>query len=233
MAPVSLISSNVIWNPGNMNLYFISGLGADKRVFQKLEIPEPFIIHHVEWVPVQPEDSLPQYCSRLIEQLNLNEPFILVGLSFGGIVAIELSKKIKPAQTVLISSIASPQEVGRLYTLLGKLKLQKIIPLRFFLKPSRMIYRLFGAHTKEEKNLLENILLDTDPVFFRWAMDRTFSWKNDWKPGRLLHIHGTSDKILPYNKNMQAIKVEGGEHLMVYSRAMEISRLFLDHLIKK
>ena len=97
-----------------MNLYFISGLGADKRVFQKLEIPEPFIIHHVEWVPVQPEDSLSQYCSRLIEQLNLNEPFILVGLSFGGIVAMELSKKIKPAQTVLISSIASPQEVRNL-----------------------------------------------------------------------------------------------------------------------
>jgi pimeloyl-ACP methyl ester carboxylesterase len=216
-----------------MNLYFISGLGADKRVFRKLQIPESFIIHHVEWVPVHPEDSLSQYCSRLIEQLPFAEPFILIGLSFGGIIAMELSKKIRPVQTVLISSISGPHELGTIYTLLAKLKFQKIIPLRFFLKPSRVLYRLFGAHTKEEKILLRDILLDTDPAFFQWAIGRMTSWKNDWKPARLLHIHGTRDKILPYNKNMRAIKVEGGEHLMVYSRAKEISSLLLDHLMKK
>lgn len=60
-----------------------------------------------------------------------------------------------------------------------------------------------------------------------------FSWKNEWRPPRLIHIHGTDDKILPYNKNMQAIKVEGGEHLMVYSKAKEISRLLLKCLLKK
>lgn len=216
-----------------MNLYFISGLGADKRIFQKLQIPAPFIIHHVEWVPVQPADSLPQYCSRLLAQLNLDEPFILAGLSFGGIVAIELARKIKPVQTVLISSISSKDEVGNIYTLLSKLKLQKIIPIQFFLKPSPVLFRLFGAHTREEKNLLSNILLDTDPVFFQWAMARMFSWKNEWKPDRLLHIHGTRDKIHPYNKNMRAIKVEGGEHLMVYSKAQEISSLLDAHLLKR
>ncbi len=216
-----------------MNLYFISGLGADKRVFQKLQIPEPFNIHHVEWMPVQPTDSLSEYCSRLTEQIDLNEPFILAGLSFGGLVAIELARKIKPVQTVLISSISSTNEVGNIYTLLSKLKLQKIIPMRLFLKPSPILYRLFGAHTNEEKNLLNNILLDTDPLFFQWAMGRMFAWKNEWKPDRLLHIHGTSDKILPFNKNMRAIRVEGGEHLMVYSKAQEISRLLQAHLLKK
>ncbi|HEY5039439.1 MAG TPA: hypothetical protein VIJ93_10240, partial [bacterium] len=79
-----------------MNLYFISGLGADKRVFQKLIIPESFIIHYVEWIPVFPEESLSQYCEKLISQINRAEPFILIGLSFGGVIAIEMSKRIKP-----------------------------------------------------------------------------------------------------------------------------------------
>jgi pimeloyl-ACP methyl ester carboxylesterase len=216
-----------------MNLYFISGLGADKRVFQRLTIPEPFIIHHVDWVPVDPEETLSQYCFKLIDQINLSEPFTLIGLSFGGIVAIELSRKIKPVQTVLISSISRPEEVGKTYTVLGKLKLQKIIPVRYFLKPSRILFRLFGAHTSEEKTLLKNILLDTDPVFFQWALNRMFSWENEWKPGSLVHIHGTCDKILPYNENMQAIKIEGGEHLMVFSRANEVSEILLKHLLKR
>ena len=216
-----------------MNLYFISGLGADKRVFQKLQVPEPFIIHHLEWMPVNQEDGLSQYCSGLIDQINLNEPFILIGLSFGGIVAMELSRQIEPVQTVLISSISRPEEVGKIFMVLKKLKAQKIIPVHLFLKPSRILFRLFGAHTNEEKDLLKNILRDTDPLFFKWAIDRMFSWKNEWRPPGLIHIHGTNDKILPYNKNMQAIKVEGGEHLMVYSKAEEISRLLLKYLLKK
>ena len=215
-----------------MNLYFISGLGADKRVFQKLIIPESFIIHYVEWIPVFPEESLSQYCEKLITQINRTEPFILIGLSFGGIIAIEMSKQVKPVQTILISSISRPEEAGRVYTFLGKLQIQRIIPIRFLLTPSPLLFRLFGAHTKGEQTLLKQILADTDPDFFRWSLNRMFSWKNDWKPERLLHIHGTGDRILPYNDRMQAIKVIGGEHLMVYSRSEEISRLLQRHLLQ-
>lgn len=215
-----------------MNLYFISGLGADKRVFQKLIIPEFFIIHYVEWIPVFPEESLSQYCEKLIAQINREEPFILIGLSFGGVIAVEMSKRIKPVQTILISSISRPEEAGPVYTFLGRLQFQRIIPIRFLLTPSPLLFRLFGAHTEEERTLLKQILADTDPYFFRWSLNRMFSWKNDWKPERLLHIHGTGDRILPYNERMQAIKVIGGEHLMVYSRSEEISRLLKEHLLQ-
>jgi pimeloyl-ACP methyl ester carboxylesterase len=213
-----------------MNLYFISGLGADKRVFQKLTISETFTIHHLEWVQVIPEETLAQYCNRLTGQINLDEPFVLIGLSFGGVVAIELSRKIKPVKIILISSIARTEEAGMLNRVLGRLKLYRIIPVRFLLTPSRFLFRLFGAHTREEKDLLTGILQDTDPDFFRWSLDRLFSWKNEWEPEHLLHIHGTGDKIIPYSERMQAIPVKGGEHLMVYSKAEEISGLLRKYL---
>ncbi|MDP4130532.1 MAG: alpha/beta hydrolase [Bacteroidota bacterium] len=214
-----------------MNLYFISGLGADRRVFQKLIIPRSFVVHHIDWIPVVQDETLSQYCEKLAVQINQAQPFILIGLSFGGIIAIELSKQIKPLQTILISSISSPEEVGRVYIVLGKLRIQRIIPIRFLLMPSAILFRLFGAHTKEEKMLMKQILADTDPDFFRWSLKRMFSWKNEWKPERLVHIHGTSDKILPYNEKMQAIRVEGGEHLMVYSKFEQISGLLQEHLL--
>ena len=32
-----------------MNVYFISGLGADERVFQRLTFPNSFTVHHLKW----------------------------------------------------------------------------------------------------------------------------------------------------------------------------------------
>ena len=92
---------------------------------------------------------------------------------------------------------------------------------------------MFGANSADEKDLLTQILLDTDAKFFRWAIYQLFSWEYEWKPVSFLHIHGTADKILHYRSNMAAIPVEGGEHLMVYSRAGEVSRILNDHLLKR
>ena len=213
-----------------MNLYFLSGLGADKRVFQKLRLPEQYNVHHVGWLPPDADESLQNYAGRLLLQVNTADPFILIGLSFGGIVAIEMSKCSQPVQTVLVSSISGPAELSAGMIRAGKWKLQRFIPPSLLLKPSRLLFRLFGARSEEEKQMLRDILADTDPVFFRWALNRMTSWDNHWKPTRLLHIHGTADRILPYRENMQAKKVIGGGHLMVYSHAAIVSTLLAENL---
>jgi pimeloyl-ACP methyl ester carboxylesterase len=214
-----------------MNLYFISGLGADKRIFQNLVLPEVFKIYYIEWVAVSENESMESYCKRLSSQINQQEPFSLVGLSFGGVIATELSKFLSPVQTVLISSFCSKKEVPWFYILLGNSGIYKILPPRFLLKPNNIAFRLFGAYKPEIKNLLTNILEDTDPAFFEWAIRQLFSWDNHWKPANLLRIHGTADKILPYKKIMNAIPVKEGEHLMVYSKSAIVSQILAENLL--
>jgi pimeloyl-ACP methyl ester carboxylesterase len=213
-----------------MNLYFISGLGADKRIFQNLVLPEVFKIYYIEWVAVLENESMGSYCRRLSIQINQQEPFSLVGLSFGGVIAIELSKFLSPAQTVLISSFCFKKEVPWYYILLGESRIYKIIPPRMLLRPNNIAFRLFGAYKPEIKNLLKNIFEDTDPEFFEWAIRQLFSWDNHWKPANLVRIHGTADKILPYREIMKAIPVKDGEHLMVYSKSAIISRILTENL---
>jgi pimeloyl-ACP methyl ester carboxylesterase len=214
-----------------MNLYFISGLGADKRIFQNLVLPEVFKIYYIEWVTVSENESMESYCRRLSSQINQKEPFSLVGLSFGGVIATELSKFLSPVQTVLISSFCFKKEVPWFYVLLGNSGIYKILPPRFLLKPNNIAFRLFGAYKPEIKNLLTNILEDTDPAFFEWAIRQLFSWDNHWKPANLLRIHGTADKILPYKKIMNAIPVKEGEHLMVYSKSAIVSQILAENLL--
>jgi pimeloyl-ACP methyl ester carboxylesterase len=214
-----------------MNLYFISGLGADKRVFQKLILPEVFTIHYIEWLPVAKKESLEFYCRRLSEQIDRTQPFSLLGLSFGGVIATEMSKFLSPVQTVLISSFCLKQEVSKFYVLLGETGLYKLLPTRIFLKPNHFVYRMFGAYKPAAKQLLQNILEDTDPEFFHWALNQLFSWNNHWIPPNLIRIHGTADKVLPYKTNMGAIPVEGGEHLMVYSKWEIVSEILKEKLL--
>jgi len=213
-----------------MNLYFISGLGADKRIFQNLVLPEVFKIYYIEWMAVSENESMESYCRRLSSQINQQEPFSLVGLSFGGVIAIELSKILSPVQTVLISSYCFKKEVPWFYILLGESGIYKILRPRMLLRPNNIAFRLFGAYKPEIKNLLKNIFEDTDPDFFEWAIRQLFSWDNHWEPPNLLRIHGTADKILPYKKIMKAIPVKDGEHLMVYSKSAIVSQILTEHL---
>lgn len=213
-----------------MNLYFISGLGADKRVFQKLVLPDFYHIHYIEWIPVAKNESIESYCRRLSEQIDTSQPFSLVGLSFGGVISIEMSKFLTPVQTILISSFCLKQEVPRFYVFLSDSGLYKFLPTGLLLKPNHFVFRLFGAYKPAVKDLIKNILQDTDPVFFQWAVRQLFSWNNQWKPDNMLRIHGTSDKVLPYKSNMDAIPVEGGEHLMVYSQWETVSEILKQNL---
>ena len=57
-------------------IYFISGLGADKRVFSFLDLSfcDPVFI---EWIPPLKKESLKEYALRLREQIKDESPVII------------------------------------------------------------------------------------------------------------------------------------------------------------
>lgn len=78
---------------GIKKLYLISGLGADHRVFVNLNIPG-VSTHVIEWKTPEPDESMQTYVSRLRPQIDTEQEVCLLGVSFGGIIAQELSKLI-------------------------------------------------------------------------------------------------------------------------------------------
>jgi hypothetical protein len=78
------------------NLYLFSGLGADKRIFQRLDL-SGYAVNYIEWILPLEGETIEQYASRLLCQITAPNP-TLIGLSFGGIMAIEVAKLmgIKP-----------------------------------------------------------------------------------------------------------------------------------------
>ncbi|WP_051584663.1 alpha/beta fold hydrolase [Pedobacter jeongneungensis] len=104
-----------------MNTYFICGLGADKRIFAKLKLDEKINMIHVDWIKPVKNESLSAYAERLSKVIDNAQPFALVGVSFGGMIAVEIAKILNPVSTIIISSTMLSNHLPVLYRFAGRL----------------------------------------------------------------------------------------------------------------
>jgi hypothetical protein len=209
-----------------LKAYFLSGLGADKRAFKHIKVPDKYKPVHIDWIAPEESENIQSYVRRLSKIIDDSEPFILIGLSFGGIIACELAKITHPQKLILISSVSSHTEIPYVYRLVGKYSLDKYLPYTYMLKANTTLFWLFGPLTREAKTLLGNIIQDTDRHFFKWAISQIIRWKNETKPANLLQLHGKKDKIF-WNSNAKYY-INGGGHFMVYTHGELISSLLTE-----
>ena len=201
-----------------MKLYLIGGLGADERVFKYLNLCCETQV--LKWINPAPKESMNSYSKRLIEQINQKEKFGILGVSFGGIIAVELSKLIKPEKVIIISSVETDDQLPKRYITIGKTKILNVIPNSLIKPPRLLLGFLFGAMNKQ---LLEEIIEDTNATFIRWALNSIINWSNKENSVKPIRIHGTKDRLIPLKG--KAIEIQNGGHFMIVDKAKEISIL--------
>ncbi len=211
-----------------MKVYGIGGLGVDERVFSELNLN--FEITPLKWIIPKTDETIANYAARLSEQIDTSKPFIIIGVSFGGMVALEINKLLNPDKIILISSAAFKTEIPIIFRVIGKAGLINLIP-NFLLKPPGFVANyFFGVSEPKYKIMLHEILLDTDSNFLRWAANQIANWNNNEKPNNMIRIHGSSDRLLGFqNKKCVRLILSGG-HFMIMNRAKEISQI-LNHEI--
>jgi pimeloyl-ACP methyl ester carboxylesterase len=218
-------------NVSKMKVYFLSGLGADERVFSKLRLDTTsFNIENIKWISPLKRETLQNYSKRLVAQIDTTQPFQLVGLSFGGIMASVLSETVHPKQIIIISSTPTGVPVSKFYQ--GCIKFLLLSPFAgpFLKSANSFTYKYFGADTPEMKTLLKQILRDTDTRFLKWALARLSSWEHPNRVANLYHIHGTADKLIPLKLVKPDLEIPGGGHLMVYQQHEIISKILNERL---
>ena len=206
-----------------MTIYFLSGLGADSRAFKYLVFPADVKTVFIEWLVPEKNESLKNYAKRIAAIIDTSAPFALIGLSFGGMLATEVTEYITPQKTILISSAARRQELPFYYKLAGGLQLNKLLPKKNIHKSNVFTNWLFSISAKNDKFLLEEILTASDPSFSKWAINEIVNWKRTTAPGNIIRIHGNNDRVLPIINFKPGYLVKNGGHFMVANRADEIS----------
>ncbi|WP_431214494.1 alpha/beta fold hydrolase [Puia sp. P3] len=212
-----------------MKVYFIPGIGADYRLFTHIRLPEGYTPSWVHWIDPIENERLEAYAFRLTEQIDTSEPFILVGLSLGGMMAVEIAKRIRPVCTIIISSIPVTDHLPGYFRLAGRLGMGKLISPSF-LKAASSAKHALTMRPASNRQLMFDIIRDGDDRFIRWAINAVLEWDNREIPQPFYHIHGTRDEIFPIGLTSPTHIVEKGDHMFVVSQPEKVNH-FLKEII--
>ncbi len=203
-------------------LYLIPGLGADYRVYANFITNRPSKI--LTWIDPIPQESISNYCRRLLAQIDLNNEVEILGMSFGGIIAQELAKLISVKTIFLVSSVTSPQEYPLYLRIIGKLPVYKFIPTPVLIWSNLLTAAYyFGTTTPADTKLLKNIIADTNHIFLKWAINCIANWQNEGCNATIIQIHGNKDRIFPIKhiRNVNYI-IPSGTHWMIVDKKYQI-----------
>jgi len=207
------------------NIFLLPGLGFDGRIFERLNLPEPATA--LSWnIPLKKE-SIADYALRMGEKHLKKSPSILIGHSFGGIMAQEMARWFSVEQIILISSIKSPAENPIKFRALAPFGIHHFFTKELTLKTFPYWASSFGYAEEEEQALFKAMVAEQDNRYLQWALYQLSKWKGvqDLKTP-IIQIHGDQDNTFPINKIQSPdYIVSGGSHMMVYSQAQEIEKL--------
>jgi len=204
-------------------IHLISGLGADEKVFSNLDL-QGYTTSYVPWLTPHKKERITAYAARMAEQINDPAPVIL-GVSFGGMMGIEISKLLPVQKLFIVSSIKTVRELPRWMRVVGAMQLNKFLPTKSYKYTEKVDNNRLGVSTAEEKEMVRAYRRNANPVYVEWAINEVLNWKNDWHPETIVHIHGDNDRIFPVKKIGDAHVLKGGTHMMIYNRASEIASI--------
>lgn len=203
------------------HIYCISGFGADERVFAKLNFGEN-PVHFIPWLDPEKGERIEYYAKRMSENIHHKNP-VLLGLSFGGMMCIEIAKIIKAEKVILISSIKSLHEIPYWMKVSGRFRLHKIFPLRSnrLFEPIEN-YNL-GLEHQAEIQLVKEYRKNIGQQYTNWAVHQILNWKNKWQPENLFHIHGNKDHIFSIRNIKADYIIKNGGHFMIMNRPDKVN----------
>ena len=167
---------------------------------------------------------------RLTAQIDTSEPFALVGLSLGGIMSVEMAKRLNPVCTIIISSVPVSAHLPGYYRMAGQLGLGKWIPASL-LKAATSVKHSLMLRPASNRKLMMDIIRTGDDHFIRWALNAVLQWENAEIPQPLFHLHGTRDEVFPIGLTKPTHILRKAGHMFLLYQADTVNRILSEILL--
>ncbi len=200
------------------------GMAASSQIFEYLRLPKFYLIHKLDWIIPNSNETLELYSKRICKKINKPDP-ILIGVSFGGILIQEISKHLSYKKIVIISSIKTSRELPLSMKMAKKTNIHRILPFQWINNLDKLALFAFGNGIKTKIKLYQKYLLFRDPNYLKWAMDCIVNWDQKEIIKGLIHIHGKKDNIFPIKNISGNVHFLEGNHAIIITKANQISKL--------
>lgn len=233
-----ILVAGMLWLPGQLLpgqdtlAYLFPGQGSDERLFKHLSLPAGYDTVHIAYPVPEKREDLHTYARRFIHRIDTTSPFILIGVSLGGMICTELSDTLSPVRTILISSAKTVDELPGRYTFLQKFPIDRIIPGGVIKAGARILQGIVEPDRKHDKETFKSMLKEKDARYLKRTAEMITRWDRTSYSGRIVHIHGNKDHTIPVKNVKVDYLVEEGSHMMMITRAGEINVL-LDSILQQ
>jgi len=206
-------------------VYLFPGQGSDERVFSSIRLDSTFQKINIGY-PVPAKGTTMEAYARIIsKQIDTTGTFILIGLSFGGMICTELADMLHPEKTIIISSAKCSSELPRRYTVMKNFQIYRLYPKRFIKWGAVIFQPTIEKSDKKNRALFKDMVKKKDPQFMKQSFSMMINWDREKYSPDIIHIHGCDDHVLNI-KNIKAdYTVPDGTHLMTFVQGEEISKI--------
>lgn len=204
-------------------LILLPGLGVDAQMFEAQRVRFPNL-EVPDWLTPLKNETLESYAQRFAESLAYNENCFIGGLSFGGMLAAEMSKQISPRKLLLIASALSFSEVRPLLRIAARLA--RWVPKSVFrpnVMPIKLASRLFGLRTESQRLLFDEIASAASPELIHWGLQAMVGWSGMEPDLPVARLHGAQDRIIPPLNDGSQTLIPGAGHLPAISHPNEVN----------
>lgn len=230
---ILIVSNNLYGNSVKHVIYLIPGQGSDYRLFKNLQIDSSFEIRNILYCIPEENKTLQEFARELSLQIDTTRPYILIGVSLGGMIATEMGEFMNPEKIILISSAKCRNELPKRYKFQRRFPIYKILSGETIKKGAKIMQPIVEPDRNREKETFKSMLNDKDPDFLKRTIKMILEWERIDYRSDIIHIHGDNDSTIPIRNVRYDYLLKNGSHMIVLTRGAEISELINEILLKK
>lgn len=213
-------------------IYCFPGQGADQRLFDSLKVDTSYELKFVDYGSPEKNASMQSFALKLSEQIDTSKPFVLLGVSLGGMICVELSEILNPEKTIIISSAKNKRELPFRYKFQKSVPIYKLFGGKALLVGAKTLQPIVEPDRNKNKATFKKMLAAKTPTYMKRSITLIINWERESNSKKIYHIHGKKDHTLPYrNISKPDFTVKQGSHMITLTKAKEIS-IILNQILK-
>ncbi len=208
------------------NVYVLPGQGADCRLFAALELDtSKYALNCLSYGTPGRDETMSSFAKNISKHIDTTQPFILIGTSLGGMLAVEIAHDLSPAQTIIISSAKERKELPIRYKFQRMVPIYAMFPPQVLKKGALVLQPIVEPDRNKYEQTFVSMLSDKSDIYYKRSIGLIINWERTKCERDIIHIHGDNDHTIPIRNIENAITIEGGSHMMTLTSAEKISKI--------
>jgi pimeloyl-ACP methyl ester carboxylesterase len=215
-------------------IYCFPGQGSDKHLFDSISLDSNYVLDIIEYGSPEKGMGMESFARSLSVNIDTTRKFILLGVSLGGMICIELSEFLNPEKTIIISSAKNRKELPLRYKFQRTVPLYKIFGGRTLLAGAKFLQPIVEPDRNKNKETFKQMISSKDPTYMKRTISLIINWRRISNSKRIYQIHGNNDHTIPLrNITNPDFIIRNGSHMITLTRPAEINKNLNSILLEK